>query len=267
MKLWKRFKMLTVWNKLGAIGSVCSALSFIGWLLWPQEVKKSPVDVAQSIQASSGSLQIRGDYNTIYYDCVVMNSGTMTTVTVPSGRVPSVTDGTNSNLPSLLTLLSDQATEDCEWELSLDGVDDYCWSECPQLATLRTFRLETCFYQKRESYGNHAMTIVSLTDTNSNLILALILTPYQKKPGFSQLYFTYRDVSNELQTCVGPVIERKKWTNCFVVAGDDIICIGAGDQVLAYPESAPICRMVRCTIGALLHTMGSTATSLEESGT
>lgn len=253
MKLSKRFKSLTFWNKLGVIGSVCSVVSFVGWLLWPQEVKKSPVGVVQSIQASSGGFQIGGSHNTISF---FFKNDKNSEITVHSGLVPPVAEGTDSNLPALSPLPSDQATEGCGWELSLDGIDDYCWTECPQFATLRMFRLETCFYQKRESYGNHVMTIVSLTDTNSNLILALTLTPYQKNPGFSRLYFTYRDASNDLQTCEGPVIRREEWTDCFVDAGDNIIRVGAGDQVLAYPESAPICRKVRCTIGALLQRDG-----------
>jgi hypothetical protein len=148
-------------------------------------------------------------------------------------------------------LPSNKAVVGDGWELSFDGVDDYCWTECPQFATLRTFRLETCFYQKQESYGNHAVAIVSLTDTNSNLILALTLKPYQKKPSCSQLYFTYRNEKNELQTCEGPVIKRKEWTDCSIYAGEDIIRIRVSNQELAYPEGAFICRKVRCTIGAL----------------
>jgi len=243
MKLFTRFKMLTFWNKLGAIGSVVSIVSFVGWLLWPQG-DKSPVAIVKGIQDYS----TEGSHITIN-QVFINNLGTA--ITVISELVPPVAVGTDSNLPAMSPLPSDQATEGGGWELSLDGVDDYCWTECPQFVTLRTFRLEICFYQKRENYGNHAVAIVSLTDTNSNLILALTLKQYQKNPDFSRLYFTYRDESNELQTCEGPVIKRKEWTDCFVDAGDDIIRVGAGGQVLEYPESASICRKVSCTIGAL----------------
>ncbi len=34
MNLWQRFKRLTFWNKLGAVGAVCSILAFAGWLLF-----------------------------------------------------------------------------------------------------------------------------------------------------------------------------------------------------------------------------------------
>ena len=82
MKLSERFKRLTLWNKLGFIGAVCSILAFLGWLLWPKgrrtsvrnEAKydsvvqapvNSPGNVVQTMTDSPGATQVAvaGDLN------------------------------------------------------------------------------------------------------------------------------------------------------------------------------------------------------------
>ena len=80
MKLTTRFKRLTMWNKLGAIGAICSILAFLGWLLWPkgtgdttvrivadhnvvvQAPVHSPGAVMQNMSGSPGGTQVAGDY-------------------------------------------------------------------------------------------------------------------------------------------------------------------------------------------------------------
>lgn len=80
MKLTTRFKRLTVWNKLAAIGAICSILAFLGWLLWPkgtgdtavrieadqkavvQAPMHSPGSVMQTMSDSPGGRQVAGDY-------------------------------------------------------------------------------------------------------------------------------------------------------------------------------------------------------------
>jgi len=81
MKLATRFRKLSLWNKLAAVGAVCSILAFLGWLLWPKDsgqtrVKidaeedaivqaaiQSPGAVQQNMQNSPGGLQVGGDLN------------------------------------------------------------------------------------------------------------------------------------------------------------------------------------------------------------
>jgi len=64
MKLTTRFKKLTLWNKLGAIGAICSMLGLLGWLVWPKgtgEIQKavnSPAAVIQKMQDSPGAVQV-----------------------------------------------------------------------------------------------------------------------------------------------------------------------------------------------------------------
>jgi hypothetical protein len=80
MKLSTRFRKLTFWNKLGAIGSVCSILGFAGWLLLRdpggipvtvddspngniQTAINSPNAVQQNMENSPGGIQVAGDLN------------------------------------------------------------------------------------------------------------------------------------------------------------------------------------------------------------
>lgn len=63
MKITERFNRLNFWNKLAAIGAVCSILAFLGWLLWP----KSGGDSSSVQQASSGrdTYQVKAEHVTI----------------------------------------------------------------------------------------------------------------------------------------------------------------------------------------------------------
>ncbi len=50
MNLWQRFKKLTFWNKIGAVGAICSILA-IAWLLFPSPETTVKVDVQNSPDA------------------------------------------------------------------------------------------------------------------------------------------------------------------------------------------------------------------------
>ena len=64
MKMRARFKRLTFWNKLGAIGAIFSIVGFLAWLLCPQSTDNisgeanSPGAVVQIIEDSLDSTQI-----------------------------------------------------------------------------------------------------------------------------------------------------------------------------------------------------------------
>ncbi len=51
MNLWQRLKRLTFWNKLGAVGAICSILAFAGWLLFRSPETSVKVNVQDSPDA------------------------------------------------------------------------------------------------------------------------------------------------------------------------------------------------------------------------
>lgn len=51
MNLWKRFKKLSFWHKMGAVGAICSILGFAGWLLFRGQETSVKVDVQGSPDA------------------------------------------------------------------------------------------------------------------------------------------------------------------------------------------------------------------------
>lgn len=76
MKIFTRFKKLNIWNKIGAIGAICSISGSLVWLIWPtspngtilemsargdavvQAPVNSPDAVVQNMASSPGSTQI-----------------------------------------------------------------------------------------------------------------------------------------------------------------------------------------------------------------
>jgi hypothetical protein len=57
MTIRERFGRLSLWNKLGAVGSVCSVLAFAGWLLWPESHKALPSTTQNSSNNGQGAIQ------------------------------------------------------------------------------------------------------------------------------------------------------------------------------------------------------------------
>jgi len=76
MKFITRYKKLTFWNKLGAVGAACSILALIIWFIWPkgpgditigpEAVVQVPVNslgaVMQNMSDSPGGMQVAGSY-------------------------------------------------------------------------------------------------------------------------------------------------------------------------------------------------------------
>jgi hypothetical protein len=65
MNLWLRFRRLTLWNKLFVVGSLCSILAFVGWLVFgggensvDVNVEDSPDAKVQSAVKSPGATQV-----------------------------------------------------------------------------------------------------------------------------------------------------------------------------------------------------------------
>ena len=88
-----------MWNKLGAIGAICSILAFLGWLLWPkgsgtsvkidadqnsvvQATVNSPGAVVQNMTDSPGGTQIIADKVTFEISAKLERTLTLNTVYV-----------------------------------------------------------------------------------------------------------------------------------------------------------------------------------------
>ena len=72
MNIWERFKRLTLWNKIGAVGAVCSVVGLACWLLFRDagtsvnvKVNDSPGANVQSAVDSPGATQVIAENVTV----------------------------------------------------------------------------------------------------------------------------------------------------------------------------------------------------------